>query len=43
MKFASDSKAKKKFKSKINAVEKKLGNIESEIALEFIDWMSLNE
>ena len=39
MKFASDIKAKKKFKSKVNAVEKKLGNIDSEIALEFIEWI----
>ncbi len=38
MKFKSDLNAKKKYITITKNIEKKLANIDSEIALEFVDW-----
>lgn len=38
MKFQSDLKAKQKFLKITRNIEKKLASIDSEVALEFVDW-----
>lgn len=39
MKFKDYSKSKKKVTASINSIEKKLANIDSEIASEYLDWL----